>query len=172
MVSHRSLAVPVAALALLAVACTSDDRPPPTDDQSGTVGGRVLLTLDGPLVGADVSVDQLEYTAATVVVREHIGDTLTDADGHFEMLTGTASGYFLITTRGGQFRDYATGQAVVLDPADELTALAEQATAPAQQAELAYELGELCERGAWLFYTHDPEVAMSRLQRVPQHHCH
>ena len=33
--------------------------------------------------------------------------------------------------------------------------------------EKAALLGELCERGAWLFYTHDPEVAMSRLQRVP-----
>lgn len=118
----RSLVPLLATLALGVAACGVDDAPPVTD-RDGTVGGRVLLTLDGPLVGADVSVDQLEYTAATVVVREHIGDTLTDADGHFEMLTGTASGYFLITTRGGQFRDYATGQAVVLDPADELTAL-------------------------------------------------
>ncbi len=33
--------------------------------------------------------------------------------------------------------------------------------------EKAALLGELCERGAWLFYTHDPEVAMSRLQRAP-----
>lgn len=28
-------------------------------------------------------------------------------------------------------------------------------------------LGDLCERGAWLYYTHDTEVAMSRLKRVP-----
>jgi hypothetical protein len=26
-------------------------------------------------------------------------------------------------------------------------------------------LGDLCERGAYLFYTHDPKVAMSRLRR-------
>lgn len=28
-------------------------------------------------------------------------------------------------------------------------------------------LSELCQRRAWLFYTHDTQVAMSRLQRVP-----
>lgn len=123
MVSHRSLAVPVAALALLAVACTSDDRPPPTDDQSGTVGGRVLMTLDAPLVGAQVSIDHLEYLAATPQIRGHVGDRTTDAAGHFEIPTGLNSGYFLITTRGGSFVDYATGQTVVLDPSDELTAL-------------------------------------------------
>ena len=123
MVSHRSLAVPIAALALLAVACTSDDRPPPTDDQSGTVGGRVLMTLDAPLVGAQVSIDHLEYLAATPRIRGHVGDRTTDAAGHFEIPTGLNSGYFLITTRGGSFVDYATGQTVVLDPSDELTAL-------------------------------------------------
>ena len=33
--------------------------------------------------------------------------------------------------------------------------------------EKAALLGELCQRGGWLFYTHDPAVAMSRLQRLP-----
>ena len=122
MVAARSLAPAFAALALVAGACAANDTPIPTD-QDGTVGGRVLMTLDGPLVGADVSIDLLEFTAATVVVRSHLGDTTTDAEGHFEMLTGHASGYFLITTRGGQFRDYATGQTVALDPTDELSAL-------------------------------------------------
>ena len=28
-------------------------------------------------------------------------------------------------------------------------------------------LGDLAERGGWLFYTHDPEVAMSRVARLP-----
>jgi hypothetical protein len=28
-------------------------------------------------------------------------------------------------------------------------------------------LGELEQRGGWLFYTHDPQVAMSRLTRLP-----
>lgn len=28
-------------------------------------------------------------------------------------------------------------------------------------------LGELCDRGAYLFYTHDPKVAMSRIRREP-----
>jgi len=44
--------------ALLAVAACAEEGPDtPPIDQNGTVGGRVLMTLDGPLVGAAVSID-------------------------------------------------------------------------------------------------------------------
>ncbi len=69
-------ALAVALIAVVMAACDSggDDQPPP----SGTLGGRVLLTLDGPLVGAQVAVDHLEFTAATIEVRSHVADLVTD----------------------------------------------------------------------------------------------
>ena len=103
-------------------ACDSgggDDQPPP----SGTLGGRVLMTLDGPVVGAQVAVDHLEFTASTIVVRSHVADLITDDAGHFATPTEFKSGYFRVTTRGGRFTDYANGAQVVLDPTEGLTAL-------------------------------------------------
>ncbi|MEZ4400005.1 MAG: hypothetical protein R3B06_08300 [Kofleriaceae bacterium] len=109
---------------LLAAACIGDGgRGTDGGETSGTVGGRVLMTLDGPLVGARISIDHLEYLAATPVIRSHVGEVITDGTGYFDIATGSKSGYFLITTHGGQFRDYATGAAVVLDDSRQLTAL-------------------------------------------------
>ncbi|MBP8806631.1 MAG: hypothetical protein KBI14_08410 [Kofleriaceae bacterium] len=114
----------MALVALLAVAACAEEGPDtPPIDQNGTVGGRVLMTLDGPLVGAAVSIDHTEYQGETIQVRSHVADLVTDDRGAFETLTGTKSGFFIITTRGGSFRDYATGETVVLDEADGLTAL-------------------------------------------------
>ncbi len=109
----------VIAAAASLLACSGDDGGP-VPDQNGTVGGHVRLTLGGDLVGADISIDQLDYFAGTPTIRVHEGDTTTDSAGYFELLTGVDSGYFLVTARGGQFVDYATGQTVALDPADEL----------------------------------------------------
>ncbi len=109
-----------AALAL-AAACAGDDAPP--TDTGGKVGGQVLMSLDGPLVGAQVSIDHLEYLGDRIEVRNHLGDLTTDAAGHFEIPTNLSSGYFLIKTRGGQFRDFLSDQTITLDPADEFSAL-------------------------------------------------
>jgi hypothetical protein len=122
MVSRATLFAAVAAVAAL-VACADDGGPDAPIDQDGTVGGRVLLSLDGPLVGARVTVDHLEYLGQTIAVRSRVAELTTDADGHFSTATGQRSGYFRITTRGGAFRDYASGDLVVLDDADGLTAL-------------------------------------------------
>jgi hypothetical protein len=122
MVSRATLFAAVAAVAAL-VACADDGGPDAPIDQDGTVGGRVLLSLDGPLVGATVTVDHLEYLGQTIAVRSRVAELTTDADGHFSTATGQLSGYFRITTRGGAFRDYASGDLVVLDDADGLTAL-------------------------------------------------
>jgi hypothetical protein len=108
---------------VLAAACGGDDAPDGDAGSIAGVGGRVLVTLDGPLVGADVSIDHLDFQGATPMVNVHVGDVTTDGTGYFHIGTGTKSGYFLITTRGGQFKDYATGQAIVLDATDELTAI-------------------------------------------------
>ncbi|MEZ4400837.1 MAG: hypothetical protein R3B06_12505 [Kofleriaceae bacterium] len=111
---HHALAVAALLVVACVAACAADDGGR-DGDTGGTVGGRVLMTLDGPLVGARVSIDHLEYLAATPVIRSHVGDLITDATGAFAIATGSRSGYFLITTHGGQFRDYATGATVVLD---------------------------------------------------------
>lgn len=82
------------------------------------------MTLDGPLVGAAVSINHTNAgETREIQVRSHVADLVTDDRGAFETLTGTKSGFFIITTRGGSFRDYATGETVVLDEADGLTAL-------------------------------------------------
>ncbi len=120
----RSFIAVLLVFALVAIAaCGGDDAPDGDAGSVAGVGAHVLVTLDGPLVGADVSIDHLEFQGATPMVRSHIGDVTTDGTGYFHIGTGTKSGYFLITTRGGQFKDYATGQAIVLDATDELTAI-------------------------------------------------
>ena len=120
----RSFISVLLVFALVAIAaCGGDDAPDGDAGSVAGVGAHVLVTLDGPLVGADVSIDHLEFQGATPMVRSHIGDVTTDGTGYFHIGTGTKSGYFLITTRGGQFKDYATGQAIVLDASDELTAI-------------------------------------------------
>ena len=120
---HVALVAFLSSLLAVAAACGGDDAPDSDAGSIAGVGGHVLMTLGGPLVGADVSIDHLEYQGATPTVRSHIGDVTTDGSGYFHIGTGTKSGYFLITTRGGQFKDYATGQAIVLDATDELTAI-------------------------------------------------
>ncbi|MBP9172862.1 MAG: hypothetical protein KBG48_36215, partial [Kofleriaceae bacterium] len=113
-----------AAAALAAqVACTDDGSDTPPVDQNGTVGARVLMTQDSPLVGATVTVDHLVNVGTTIEIRNRVAELTTDSDGYFVTLTGQQSGLFRITTRGGSFRDYATGQTIVLDEADGLTAL-------------------------------------------------
>ena len=119
---HVVLAALLASV-VFAAACGGDDAPDGDAGSIAGVGGRVLMTLDGPLVGADVSIDHLDFQGATPTINVHVGDVTTDGTGYFHIGTGTKSGYFLITTRGGQFKDYATGQAIVLDATDELTAI-------------------------------------------------
>jgi hypothetical protein len=78
---------------------------------------------DSPLVGATITVDHLVNVGTIIEVRNRVAELTTDSDGYFVTLTGQQSGLFRITTRGGSFRDYATGQTIVLDEADGLTAL-------------------------------------------------
>ncbi|MEZ4402568.1 MAG: hypothetical protein R3B06_21270 [Kofleriaceae bacterium] len=122
--ARRRAVLVAAALACGLTACVADDIPQVVGgDGAGLVGGHVLMTLDGPLVGARVSIDHLEYQAATPVVRSHVGDVVTDATGYFQIAVNLDSGYFLVTTHGGQFRDYATGATVVLDDTRALTTI-------------------------------------------------
>jgi hypothetical protein len=118
----RPLVLAAAALAAQ-VACTDDGSDTPPIDQNGTVGARVLMTQDSPLVGATITVDHLVNVGTIIEVRNRVAELTTDSDGYFVTLTGQQSGLFRITTRGGSFRDYATGQTIVLDEADGLTAL-------------------------------------------------
>jgi hypothetical protein len=78
---------------------------------------------DSPLVGATITVDHLVNVGTIIEVRNRVAELTTDSEGYFVTLTGQQSGLFRITTRGGSFRDYATGQTIVLDEADGLTAL-------------------------------------------------
>lgn len=111
----------LAALVWLAVgACGGDDDQ--TSDQSAHLSGRVMVT--GPLVNAAISVDQLRLDDASGAVREHVGDTTTDADGRYQLRDlGTLNGLFRITAAGGEFTDLATSETVVLDPTVELRSL-------------------------------------------------
>jgi hypothetical protein len=80
------------------------------------LSGQVVVS--GPLRGAAVSVDQIDYGAKTsVAVAAHVGDAMTDEDGHFELPDiGSFNGLLLITAKGGKFTDLATGVPIQLDP--------------------------------------------------------
>ncbi|HEX8112182.1 MAG TPA: hypothetical protein VF516_30825 [Kofleriaceae bacterium] len=95
------------------IAACSEDAPHPA--HAGQLAGQVVLS--GPLRGAKVSVDQLDYSVkSSVTVRAHVADTMTDDDGRFSVDTGTYSGLLLVTARGGSFTDLATGATLQLDP--------------------------------------------------------
>ena len=92
----------VVATVLALSACAGDDPGPPS---TTFIGGQVLLA--GPdivLRGATVAADQLEYLAPppTVVIREHVTDVTTDADGRFFIDGRELGGQYRLTIRGGE----------------------------------------------------------------------
>jgi hypothetical protein len=113
-------AVFCAALCLAAAACAQ----PSTDSRTGRVGGRVLLAPGVGLAGANVTVDQVNLYDGKGAVRKHVGDTMTDAQWHFEALpTGTINGLLLFTVSGGTYTDLVSGARIQLDPSRQLKAV-------------------------------------------------
>jgi hypothetical protein len=111
MAGWEKLGVALGTAAMLA-GCGTDA---PHQARGGSLSGQVVVS--GPLRGATVSVDQLDYRAASsLAVRAHVGDTTTDDEGRFSVETGTYSGLLLVTARGGSFADLATGATLELDP--------------------------------------------------------
>ena len=100
--------------AVVLLGACSADTPHPAG--IGMLSGQVVVS--GPLRGAAVSVDQIDYGAKTsVAVAAHVGDATTDEDGHFELPDiGSFNGLLLITAKGGAYTDLAAGLPIQLDP--------------------------------------------------------
>ena len=117
----RRLALAAGAAVLLWVAACAD---PPVDPRGGIVGGRVLVAPGAPLVGAHVTVDQVNLYNGLADIRKHVGETVTDDQGNFDGLhTGTINGLILVDASGGTFTDPITGARVQLDSSVHLKAL-------------------------------------------------
>ena len=92
---------------------------------TGAMSGQVVVS--GPLRGATVSVEQIDYASKTsVATTAHVGSATTDDDGLFHLPDiGTYNGLLLITATGGEFTDLATGAAIQLDPGAGLETIAD-----------------------------------------------
>lgn len=107
----------VVAVSSLAGGCLEDYKVP---YNTGSLGGQVVVS--GGVRGAHVVVDQLD--AHTGEVYQRVGEDTTDADGRFVIPeTREASGLFRLVSRGGAFKDLATGATIQLDEDDELQSL-------------------------------------------------
>jgi hypothetical protein len=115
-------------------ACSTE----PFSSQTGTLGGRVLLS--SAVAGAAVSIDQLDLTTGDV--RAHVGDATTGADGAFSIDTQDYSGLLLITSSGGSFTDLG-GNVIVLDASQTLRSFARADLEGEQHDALVSSVGEL-----------------------------
>ena len=113
----------VLALVPVIAACSDDGGSP--SDRSASMAGRVAIAGQSSAVaGASIAVDQIRVDDASGAVREHIGDTTSDAEGRFQLDGfGERNGLFLVTSSGGSFRDLVSAQTVELDPSDQIRTL-------------------------------------------------
>ncbi len=113
----------VLALVPILVACSDDGGSP--SDRSASMAGRVAIAGQSSAVaGASIAVDQIRVDDASGAVREHIGDTVSDAEGRFQLDGfGERNGLFLVTSSGGSFRDLVSGERVELDASDQIRTL-------------------------------------------------
>ncbi len=99
-------------------ACAGDDAGPPS---TTFIGGRVLLAgPDVVLRGATIEADQLEYLAPppTVVIREHVTDVTTDADGTFFIDGRELGGQCRLTIRGGEYNPVLFKEGTCIEDVD------------------------------------------------------
>jgi hypothetical protein len=101
--------------AMLIGAC-GEEAPGPSG--SGSLAG--LVVVSGPLRNAQIAIDQLDSNAPGLTIRTHVGDTMTSADGRFEIDVGKFNGTLLVTARGGEFTDLVSHKKVQLDPTSAL----------------------------------------------------
>jgi hypothetical protein len=134
-------------LALIVLACGSGTgasgcwRDVELPVNHGSLGGQVLLS--GGVRGARIWIDHLD--PHTGEVRLHLGETVTDETGGFAIETGTESGIFRITARGGTFVDLATGATIQLDRTDELVSLVSYSLLDLREDALVSPIGHLVE---------------------------
>jgi len=137
-------------------ACSSEDR---TGTGGGTLAGQVVIS--GPLRGAMVSVDQLDYAVtASAAVRNHVGDATTDLDtGKFGPIdVGPYSGVLLITAKGGSFVD-PTGASIALDPNDGIETMIHFEVAESVDDALVSPVGALiAARMRWEMGQHSTDI--------------
>lgn len=113
-------------------------------DRTATMAGRVIVS--GPLRDARVSIDQLHVDDNIGGVREHVGDTATDADGRYHLgELGTLNGLFLVTASGGNFTDLVSGETVALDPSEQVRTLVEVELFETRTGALVSPIGHLVE---------------------------
>jgi hypothetical protein len=120
---------PVLMAALLAAtlaACGGDDGPGPTD-QSGRLEGQVIIAGTeagaGPLVGATVTISQIDENSPTGAVRTVAGTVTTDAGGRYGLDVGLLNGLFLVEAAGGSYVEPASGETIALDAAASIRTL-------------------------------------------------
>ena len=140
-------------------ACSSDER---ATGGGGTLAGQVIISgPSGPLRGAMVSVDQLDYAVTTsAAVRNHVGDTMTDPEtGRFGPIDTTIySGVLLITARGGSFVD-SGGAAIALDPNDGIETMIPFELGEAVDDALVSPVGALiAARMRWAMSQHSTDI--------------
>ncbi len=113
-------ALMAALLAATLAACGGDDGPGPTD-QSGRLEGQVVIAGTeagaGPLVGATVTISQIDENSPTGAVRTVAGTVTTDAGGRYGLDVGLLNGLFLVEAAGGSYVEPASGETIALDAA-------------------------------------------------------
>jgi hypothetical protein len=107
----------------------------------GSLGGQVLIS--GGVRGARIWIDQLD--PHTGEIRAHLGEAISDEVGGFAVETGTESGIFRITARGGTFADLATGATIQLDRTDEIVSLISYSLLDLREDALVSPIGHLVE---------------------------
>ncbi len=115
-----------ALLAATLAACGGDDGPGPTD-QSGRLEGQVIIAGTeagaGPLVGATVTISQIDENSPTGAVRTVAGTVTTDAGGRYGLDVGLLNGLFLVEAAGGSYVEPASGETIALDAAASIRTL-------------------------------------------------
>ncbi len=119
-------ALMAALLAATLAACGGDDGPGPTD-QSGRLEGQVVIAGTeagaGPLVGATVTISQIDENSPTGAVRTVAGTVTTDAGGRYGLDVGLLNGLFLVEAAGGSYVEPASGETIALDAAASIRTL-------------------------------------------------
>ncbi|MBP6841920.1 MAG: hypothetical protein KA190_31765, partial [Kofleriaceae bacterium] len=114
------------AAALAPVACGGDDGPGPSG-QSGRLEGQVIIAGAqpgaGPLVGATVTISQIDENSPTGAVRTVAGTVTTDGGGRYALDVGLLNGLFLVEAAGGSYIEPVSGETIALDAAAKVRTL-------------------------------------------------
>jgi hypothetical protein len=124
--SRGAFAATLLAALTAVAACGGDDGPGPTG-QSGRLEGQVIIAGavmgGGPLVGATVTISQIDENSPTGAVRTVAGTVTTDASGRYGLDVGLLNGLFLVEAAGGSYVEPTMGEMIALDAASTVRTL-------------------------------------------------